>query len=94
MDWIEYLRFLGALIFVLAMIGLLAWLARRGGLMPGSPRRPTAGRRLAVQEVASVDPKRRLVLVRRDDVEHLVLLGTNTELVIETGIPAAQDPTP
>ncbi|MEQ9640493.1 MAG: flagellar biosynthetic protein FliO [Alphaproteobacteria bacterium] len=88
MDWTEYLRFLGALIFVLAMIGLLAWLARRGGLMPGAPRRPTGGRRLAVQEVASLDPKRRLVLVRRDDVEHLLLLGASTELVIETGIPA------
>ena len=49
-----------------------------------------------MQEVAAVDPKRRLVLVRRDGVEHLRLLGSNSELVIETGIPAAtvQESTP
>lgn len=33
-----------------------------------------------------MDGKRRMVLVRRDDTEHLLLLGTATETVIETGI--------
>jgi len=55
-----------------------------------APYRKGAGRRLAVIEVAAVDTKRRLVLLRRDDREHLVLLGANSELLIESGIPARQ----
>ena len=38
-------------------------------------------------EVLSVDAKRRLVLLRRDAKEHLVLLGVAGDVVIETGIP-------
>ena len=34
----------------------------------------------------AVDAKRRLVLVRRDDVEHLILLGPASDLVVERGI--------
>jgi flagellar protein FliO/FliZ len=36
--------------------------------------------------VAQIDPRRRLLLVRRDGVEHLVLLGINNDLILETGI--------
>ncbi len=34
----------------------------------------------------SVDAKRRLVLIRRDDQEHLVLLGVNRDLVVESNV--------
>lgn len=44
--------------------------------------------RLAVVEHASVDGKRRLVLIRRDDVEHLILTGGPVDVVVETGIGA------
>ncbi|HBM13514.1 MAG TPA: flagellar biosynthesis protein FliO, partial [Rhodospirillaceae bacterium] len=37
----------------------------------------------------TLDPRRRLVLVRRDGVEHLLLLGAQSDLAIETGIDAA-----
>ena len=37
-------------------------------------------------ETASVDQKRKLLLVRRDDVEHLVMIGGPVDMVIETGI--------
>ena len=47
---------------------------------------PRAERRLAVVEQASVDGRRRLVIVRRDDVEHLILTGGPVDVVIETGI--------
>ena len=46
-------------------------------------------------ESAPLDGKRRLVLIRRDDTEHLVLIGAETALVIESGIAApraAADP--
>jgi len=44
--------------------------------------------RLAVMEQAHVDRMRRLVLIRRDDVEHLIMTGGPVDVVIETGIAA------
>ena len=37
-------------------------------------------------ETANVDGRRRLVLVRRDDVEHLTMTGGPVDVVIETNI--------
>lgn len=55
--------------------------------------------RLSVSEQASVDSRRKLVLVRRDDVEHLIMTGGPVDVVIETNIaapraalPAAAEP--
>ncbi len=45
--------------------------------------------RLSVTEVQSVDARRKLVLVRRDDREHLILLNGDRDLLIESGIEAA-----
>jgi hypothetical protein len=56
--------------------------------------------RLAVLDAAAVDDRRRLVLVRRDDVEHLILIGGPTDVVVEQDIrlgartPRAQAPEP
>ena len=44
--------------------------------------------RLAVMEHTYVDRMRRLVLIRRDDVEHLIMTGGPVDVVIETGIAA------
>ena len=44
-------------------------------------------RRLSVADSVMVDSKRRLVIVRRDNVEHLILTGGPQDLVIESGIP-------
>lgn len=87
MDFRHYLTFVSALVFVLALIFLLAWVARRFGFGGASV---TGGgrRRLALVEALPIDAKRRLVLVKRDGVEHLLLLGPDTDTVIETGIGA------
>jgi flagellar protein FliO/FliZ len=85
MEALEYFRFAAALLVVLGLIGLLAWLARRWRLT-GPPAARGAARRLEVVEVAALDPRRRLVLVRRDEVEHLLLLAQDGGLVIEAGI--------
>jgi hypothetical protein len=45
-------------------------------------------RRLSVMESANLDGRHRVYLLRRDDVEHLVLVGPNTSQVIEIGNPA------
>jgi flagellar protein FliO/FliZ len=89
----SYPRYLVSLVFVLGLIGLFAWLLRRFGL-PARFRVP--GRhRLSIIEIAPLDARRRLVLLRRDNTEHLILLGPNQDLVIETGIvPPGDDTAP
>jgi flagellar protein FliO/FliZ len=74
------------LVFVLALIALTGVILRR--FAPGAMMRwrPGQERRLGVTEMLALDPKRRLVLVRRDDVEHLLLLGASNEVVVETNI--------
>ncbi|OJU02520.1 MAG: hypothetical protein BGN83_15465 [Rhizobium sp. 63-7] len=53
-------------------------------LRGGRNRQP----RLQVLDAAAIDARRRLVLIRRDDVEHLVMIGGPTDIVIETRIRA------
>ena len=47
--------------------------------------------RLAVVESLAIDARHRLVLVRRDDREHLILIGT-ADTVVESGIAAPLPP--
>lgn len=95
MDIINYFRFLVALVFVLGLIWLLALAARRLGLgYPMSKSKMSGSRRIQVVETAPVDGRRRLVLVRRDNVEHLLILGQNSETVIETDILAPLETNP
>lgn len=90
MELMDYFRFLLALVFVLGLIGVLATLARRAGLgFPAAAIKPGNKRRLSVVEVTAVDGRRRMVLVRRDDVEHLLLISPTSETVIEKGIATA-----
>lgn len=88
MEFAGYLRFILALVFVLALIGVIAALARRFGLGYRNVPKKGRRRRLSIVEVMPVDAKRRLVLFRRDATEHLVLMGSNNDLVIEADIPA------
>jgi flagellar protein FliO/FliZ len=83
----DYLRFLVALIAVLALIMLLAWAARRfrlGGLTGAA----LPSGRLAVVEALPIDGRQRLVLIRQDEREHLLLLGPERSLVIASGVEA------
>jgi flagellar protein FliO/FliZ len=86
MESADYLRFVLVLVFVLALIGVLTWLVRRFGLAGRMPTGGRRGRRLDVIEVAPLDSRHRLVLVRRDRIEHLILLGANADVVVERGI--------
>ncbi len=92
-EWTDYVRFILALLFVLALIGGLSLLARRFGLTPrATASGGRAERRLAIVEVAPVDAKHRLILVRRDDRESLILLGPTADLLVEADIPAPGAP--
>ncbi|MDP9591181.1 UNVERIFIED_ORG: hypothetical protein J2W19_003757 [Shinella zoogloeoides] len=79
----------------LLCLALVLWIIRGRPSSPfirgGRNRKP----RLAVLDAAAIDTRRRLVLVRRDDVEHLVMIGGPTDIVIESRIvPTASESAP
>src|SRR5580698_8173736 len=80
-------KFLVAFPVVLGLIGLVLWLVHRFGTgrLGGAS---TRGRqpRLGFIDYASVDARRRLILVRRDNVEHLLMIGGPTDVVVEANI--------
>ena len=85
-------RFFLAFLIVLGLIGATAWAVRRFGA--GGLRASPRGRqpRLAVIDFASIDARRRLILVRRDNVEHLLIIGGPSDVVIESNIVRAVAP--
>jgi flagellar protein FliO/FliZ len=88
LDLDTFLRFVAALAFVLALLAGAAWLARRylpWGRVAGLVGRQ---RRLSVVEVLPLDSRSRLLLVRRDATEHLIVLGPAGAALIEPGIRA------
>ncbi|MBB4392531.1 flagellar biosynthetic protein FliO [Bradyrhizobium sp. ERR14] len=81
------ITFIVAFIVVLALIGVAAWLVRRfAGSRVGANTQRGRMPRLAVIDAAAVDGRRRLVLVRRDNVEHLLMIGGPTDIVVEPNI--------
>lgn len=71
---------------VFALVLLIVRIVRSmtfGTFVAGGRNRKT---RLAVMDATPVDSHRRLVLVRRDDVEHLILIGGPTDVVVERDI--------
>ena len=92
MDFPDFIRAVAALALTLGLIGLAAVLARKYG--PSAifrvQARAKAQRRLAVVETLMLDPARRLVLVRLDGAERLLLLGEGRELS-QAQVPAAKE---
>lgn len=79
------------IVLVLIMLGL--WLLKmvtRSTATVGRGR----NRRLSVIDHMQVDAKRQLLIIRRDNVEHLILTGGPADLVIESGIPVERPPVP
>src|SRR5215813_12280522 len=81
------ITFIFVFVAVLALIGVAAWLVRRFassrlGANTNRGRMP----RLAVIDAAAVDGRRRLVLVRRDNIEHLLMIGGPSDIVVESNI--------
>jgi flagellar protein FliO/FliZ len=84
------------LIAVLALVAAGVVFVVRSYMAGTSPRAalfgPKPPPRLAVVDYANVDGRRRLVLVRRDDTEHLIMTGGPVDVLIETGIAAPGQP--
>ena len=85
----QILRFAFALLFVLALMGGLALVMRkfgdRHGITPGQKRR------LKISEILPLDSKHKAILLKRDNKEHLIILGANSETLIESDIESPQD---
>ena len=86
----DFARYLGALLLVLGLVGAAGLAARRFGL--SGLVKPSATRRLSIVETLTVGPRQRLLIIRRDNVEHLVLAGSDGITVVESGIAAAPMP--
>jgi flagellar protein FliO/FliZ len=90
MESVSLLRIFFALTSVLALIGLLALAAKQFGLADLAagvkPKSNGPKKRLAVTEALALDQKRRLLLIRRDDTEHLVLLTQDGATLVESGV--------
>lgn len=84
---ILYYLLLIALLAGTVVIGAIFARGYMTGTMPVMPLfGPKPDKRLDVVEQSNVDGRRRLLLIRRDDVEHLIMTGGPVDVVIETGI--------
>ncbi|WP_234889086.1 flagellar biosynthetic protein FliO [Agrobacterium vitis] len=76
----------GGVFLALAVLVVILWILKNRAPSPfvrgGRNRQP----RLQVLDAAAVDARRRLVLIRRDNIEHLILIGGPTDIVVESGI--------
>src|SRR5580704_8402227 len=80
-------KFALALIVVFVVLGAGGLLRRlMGANLTALGRRSGRQPRLAMIDAATVDDSRRLVLVRRDNTEHLLLIGGLTDIVVEPNI--------
>ena len=91
------IKLLFAFIIIFGLLALALWLLRRfGGERLGNAAARGRQPRLAVIDQANVDSRRRLILVRRDNVEHLLMVGGPSDVVVEPnivrGAAAAREP--
>ena len=93
MDVISTLKAVFALTIVVGLILGLAYLLRRfAPALMAKMQAQRGARRLQVVETLVLDPARRLVLVRLDDQERLILLGEGRELDAPSGLKTLERP--
>ena len=87
LSWMFFIIFIAGLVVVGALL-VRGYLAQDGnaGTFAGGFFGPKPDKRLDVVDQANVDGRRRLVLIRRDNVEHLIMTGGPVDVVIETNI--------
>lgn len=87
MDFDTLILGVAALLFVIALVALVVWAFKAFfSKSDAAGFRRAREKRLGVVETAAVDARRKLCLIRRDDVEHLVIIGGPVDVVVETGI--------
>ncbi|WP_417482153.1 flagellar biosynthetic protein FliO [Maricaulis sp.] len=94
-DWNQYLLALMVLLGLLGAMGLFGYAVQRGWILRGITglRGLTATtRRLEIRETLIVDPRRRVVIIRSDNREHIVLLGAERETILASHDLPAETP--
>ena len=81
---LDILRLLLSLAVVLGLMGGLAFLIKKLGLAGAQPAQKSGKKDLEMVETLALDARRRAVILRNKDKEHLVILGANSETLIET----------
>lgn len=77
----------GVILVLLVLLGLFARQIKDGRLrIKGQSGGRTRQPRLGVVDIHDLDRQRQLVLIRRDNVEHLVMIGGASDVVVETNI--------
>lgn len=80
----QLFKAIAALVLVLGLMGGLTLVLKKLGLSGALPIK-NGDKRLKIIEVLPMDGRRKLAIIQRDDVQHLILLGGNEETVIESG---------
>ena len=93
LSWLFFIVFIAGLVVVggLLVRGYLTNPAMTGpsfgmNLFPQKPEK-----RLDVVEQTSIDGRRKLLLIRRDNVEHLIMTGGPVDVLVETGIDTTKE---
>lgn len=82
----DFSRILFAFVAVIGFIGIAALVARKMGLAAGAHALAKA-RRLSLVESLPIDARRRAVIIRCDNREHLVILGQTGETLVAADLP-------
>jgi flagellar protein FliO/FliZ len=90
MDILSMMRTFGALGLVLGMLAGALWMVRRYDIKLPGRISGTGRRRVELVERLAVDAKRSVALIRRDGCEHLILIGPEGHMTLETGIAAPE----
>jgi flagellar protein FliO/FliZ len=90
MDVLDFARYFAALLLVLGLIGAAGLATRKFGV-PGLAK-PANVRRIHIVETLMLSPRQKIALIRRDEVEHLVMITPTGATVIETAIAAPKAP--
>jgi len=85
MDTGYYLKAIFALLFVIGLIAGTSFILKRFSLDKHLLKN-NKKKRLSVKEMLPLDARRRVILIERDNKEHLILLGHNSDIVIESNI--------
>lgn len=86
------LVYIAALAIILLLLAVFAWVLRRIVTANRGTDAGPRGRqpRLGIVDTFAIDRQRQLVIVRRDSVEHLLLLGGTSDILIESNLIRAQ----
>lgn len=87
-SWLLFVTFIVGLTAVAIMLLRGYMKGARSPVFGGTIFEPRPRKRLGIVEEANIDGRRKLVIVRRDGVEHLVMVGGPVDIVIENGIDA------